>query len=418
MGNLNQSHANFSHGHSIPASVFEQEKHAHIIQSDAEAIQIAHQLAAEFAKEASLRDQERRLPLDEIQQYSQSGLWAINVPKTYGGAQVKYRTLAEVVKTISSVDSSLGQIAQNHWVFVEHIRLDASPAQKGFFFDLLLKGIRFGNAFSEKGSKTVADLKTTIHKTEHGYELNGQKFFATGALLAHWIPAVAVDDAGLAYAALIPRDTTGLTITNDWSGFGQRTTASGSVELNQVVVREEYVVPIYKAFERPTPAGAISQFIQAAVDAGIARGAIQETIDYVKSHARPWIDSGLEKASDDPYTIANIGELKIKLRAAEAVLDLAGDAIDEAIAQTNEETVAQATLLVAEAKVLTTEIAILASNKLFELSGARSTLQQLNLDRHWRNARTHTLHDPVRWKYNIVGNYYLNGVLPPRHPWS
>ena len=184
------------------------------------------------------------------------------------------------------------------------------------------------------------------------------------------------------------------------------------------MVREEYVVPIYKAFERPTPAGAISQFIQAAVDAGIARGAIQETIDYVKSHARPWIDSGLEKASDDPYTIANIGELKIKLRAAEAVLDLAGDAIDEAIAQTNEETVAQATLLVAEAKVLTTEIAILASNKLFELSGARSTLQQLNLDRHWRNARTHTLHDPVRWKYNIVGNYYLNGVLPPRHPWS
>ena len=143
-----------------------------------------------------------------------------------------------------------------------------------------------------------------------------------------------------------------------------------------------------------------------------------ETIDYVKSHARPWIDSGLEKASDDPYTIANIGELKIKLRAAEAVLDLAGDAIDEAIVETNEETVAQATLLVAEAKVLTTEIAILASNKLFELSGARSTLQQLNLDRHWRNARTHTLHDPVRWKYNIVGNYYLNGVLPPRHPWS
>ena len=418
MGNLNQSHARYSHGHSIPVSVFEQEKHAHIIQSDAEAIEIAKQLAIEFAKEASQRDSERRLPLEEIQQYSQSGLWAINVPKAYGGAGVKYRTLAEVVKIISSVDSSLGQIAQNHWVFVEHIRLDASSEQKAFFFDLLLKGIRFGNAFSEKGSKTVADLKTSIRKTDQGYEINGQKFFATGALLAHWIPAVAVDESGLAYAALIPRDTTGLTIINDWSGFGQRTTASGSVELNKVVVREEYVVPIYKAFERPTPAGAISQFIQAAVDAGIARGAIQETIDYVKNHARPWLDSGLEKASEDPYTIANIGELKIKLRAAEAVLDLAGDAIDEAIANTNELTVAEATLLVAEAKVLTTEIAILASNKLFELSGARSTLQDLNLDRHWRNARTHTLHDPVRWKYNVVGNYYLNGVLPPRHPWS
>ncbi|MAK29843.1 acyl-CoA dehydrogenase family protein, partial [Acinetobacter sp.] len=172
------------------------------------------------------------------------------------------------------------------------------------------------------------------------------------------------------------------------------------------------------AFERPTPAGAISQCIQAAVDAGIARGAIEETIGYVKTHSRPWIDSGLERATDDPYTIASIGDLKIKLRAAEAVLDLAADQIDQAIVQPSEENVAQATLLVAEAKVLTTEIALLASNKLFELSGTRSTLSELNLDRHWRNARTHTLHDPVRWKYHIVGNYYLNNVQPPRHPWS
>ena len=120
----------------------------------------------------------------------------------------------------------------------------------------------------------------------------------------------------------------------------------------------------------------------------------------------------------DPYTIANIGELKIKLRAAEAVLSLAGEAIDKALENSTEETVSEATLITAESKVLTTEIALLAANKLFELSGTRSTLSELNLDRHWRNARTHTLHDPVRWKLNIVGNYYLNDVPPPRHAWS
>jgi len=389
-----------------------------VIRSDAEAIAIARELAQEFAKEASLRDQERRLPLQEIQKYSQSGLWAINIPKAFGGADVKYRTLAEVVKIISSVDSSLGQIAQNHWAFVEHLRLDATPEQKKFFFELILKGIRLGNAFSEKGSKTVADLTTKIHKTAQGYEINGEKFFATGALLAHWIPIVAVDAQGRSFAAIVPRDTTGVEIINDWSGFGQRTTASGTVRLQNVFAREEYVIPVYQAFERPTPAGAISQFIQAAVDAGIARGAIQETIQYVRQHSRPWIDSGLEKATDDPYTIANIGDLKIRLRAAEAVLDLAGDAIDAAIADTTEAHVAEATLLVAEAKVLTTEIALLATNKLFELSGTRSTLSELNLDRHWRNARTHTLHDPVRWKLHLVTNYYLNGVELPRHAWS
>jgi SfnB family sulfur acquisition oxidoreductase len=401
----------------IPAD-FYQSSTAHIIQNDAEAIEVAKKLAETFSQEAAVRDHERRLPLQEIQQYSASGLWGITIPKAFGGAGVSYKTLAEVVKTISSADSSLGQVAQNHWAFLEHLRLDASPEQQQFFFGQVLKGERFGNAFSEKNSKTVADLTTKIEFEQDHAVVNGQKFFATGALLAHWVPTVAIDHDGRPFAALIPQHTPGLNITNDWSGFGQRTTASGSVKLDQVKVDLKYVVPIYKAFERPTPAGAISQFIQSAVDAGIARGAIQETIEYVRQYARPWIDSGLNKATEDPYTIANIGELKIKLRAAEAVLDLAGEAIDRAIANPTEETVSEATLLTAESKVLTTEIAILAANKLFELAGTRSTLSELNLDRHWRNARTHTLHDPVRWKLNIVGNYYLNDVPPPRHPWS
>lgn len=401
----------------IPAD-FYQSSTAHIIQNDAEAIEVAKKLAEVFSQEAAVRDHERRLPLQEIQQYSASGLWGITIPKAFGGAGVSYKTLAEVVKIISSADSSLGQVAQNHWAFLEHLRLDASPEQQQFFFGQVLKGERFGNAFSEKNSKTVADLTTKIEFEQDHAVVNGQKFFATGALLAHWVPTVAIDHDGRPFAALIPQHTPGLNITNDWSGFGQRTTASGSVKLDQVQVDLKYVVPIYKAFERPTPAGAISQFIQSAVDAGIARGAIQETIEYVRQYARPWIDSGLNKATEDPYTIANIGELKIKLRAAEAVLDLAGEAIDRAIANPTEETVSEATLLTAESKVLTTEIAILAANKLFELAGTRSTLSELNLDRHWRNARTHTLHDPVRWKLNIVGNYYLNDVPPPRHPWS
>lgn len=402
----------------IPRDFYQQASLAHVIRSDEEAIQVAKTLAVEFAKEASQRDYQRQLPLREVQQYSASGLWGITIPKQFGGAGVSYKTLAEVVKIISSADSSLGQIAQNHWAFLEHIRLDASLEQQDFFFAQVLQGKRFGNAFSEKGSKTVADLTTKIEFKDGHAVINGQKFFATGALLAHWIPVVAVSEEGKPFAALVPQHTPGLTIVNDWSGFGQRTTVSGSVHLNNVQVDLKYIVPIHQAFERPTAAGAISQFIQSAIDAGIARGAIDETIAYVRAHARPWIDSGLEQASQDPYTIANIGELKIKLRAAEAVLALAGEAIDHALLNPTEETVSEATLITAESKVLTTEIALLAANKLFELSGTRSTLSELNLDRHWRNARTHTLHDPVRWKLNIVGNYYLNDVPPPRHAWS
>jgi alkylation response protein AidB-like acyl-CoA dehydrogenase len=162
----------------------------------------------------------------------------------------------------------------------------------------------------------------------------------------------------------------------------------------------------------------VFQVIQAAIDAGIASAAIDDAIAFVRGQSRAWIDSGLEHAWQDPYTIQAIGDLKLRLHAAEALLDRAGLAVDRAVEDPTARSVAAAQIAVAEAKVLTTEIALAATNKLFELAGTRSTLAVHNLDRHWRNARTHTLHDPVRWKYAILGNYFLNGVDPPLHSWS
>ncbi len=391
---------------------------AHIIKNDDEAIAVAHLLAAEFAHEAALRDRKRQLPIKELEAFSQSGLWAITVPKAYGGTEVSYKTLGEVIKIISAVDPSLGQLPQNHLVVVEHLVLDATESQKKFFFDLVLKGARFGNAFSEKGSRTVAEFATKITADGENYVVNGTKFFATGALLAHWIPIVTVNEAGLPYLALAKQGTAGLTVINDWSSFGQRTTASGTVVIDNMRIPAEHVVPIFQAFARPTVGGPVSQFIQAAVDAGIAIAAINETIKYVRESARPWIDAkDIQRASDDPYTIQQLGDLELRLHAAEALLDRAAEKIAVAAKNSTEASVAAASIAVAEAKVLTTEIALLATNKLFELSGTRSTLEEYNLDRHWRNARTHTLHDPVRWKFHAIGNYYLNDTHPPRHPW-
>jgi SfnB family sulfur acquisition oxidoreductase len=390
---------------------------AHLIRSDAEAIEVARRLSREFAVEASLRDQEGYLPIAEIDAYSQSGLWGINVPKAYGGAGVSYATLAEVIRILAEGDSSIAQITQNHLALVAHVALDATEAQKKELFGLVLQGIRFGNAFSEKGSKNVAAFETKVRRDGEFAVVRGQKFYTTGALLAHIVPIVAVDDEGKGWLAFADRDAPGLTVINDWSAFGQRTTASGSIRIEDVRVPASRLVPI-AAFDRPTAAGAISQIIQSAIDAGIAAAAIAETTAFVRTRSRPWIDSGKESAGEDPFTISAIGELVIRLHAAEALLERAGRAIDAALANPTEETVTQATLVTSESKVLTTEVAIAATNKLFELAGTRSTLREHNLDRHWRNARTHTLHDPVRWKYFHVGNYHLNGVNPPRHAWN
>lgn len=391
---------------------------AHVIETDAEAIEIATRLAVDFARGAQERDRDRIWPKAELDAFSQSGLWSINVPKEYGGPGLSYVTLNRVITIISEADSSLGQIPQNHLGVVAAINTVADPAQKAILFAEVLKGTRFGNAFSEFGSKRAADFETKFTDMGDHVIVNGRKFYSTGALLAHLVPIVAVDEQGRAWYAIADRGAPGLSVIDDWSAMGQRTTLSGTVLLENVKVPKTHVIPGYLGYEKPSADGPIFQVIQAAVDLGIAKAAIADTIAFVRTKSRAWIDSGLDHAWQDPYTIQVIGDLQLRANAADAVLNQAGVAIDLAVANPTVETVARAQIKTAEAKILSTEIAIAATNKLFELAGTRSTLAEHGFDRHWRNARTHTLHDPVRWKYAILGNYYLNGVNPPYHAWS
>jgi len=401
-----------------PQPAFNLNPQAHRIKSEAEAVEIAKKLATDFAKDAALRDRERILPTKELDAFSGSGLWAITVPKSFGGLGASFKTLTEVIKIISAVDPSIGQIPQNHLAALDAIRFSASDAQKQYWFGKVLEGHRLGNAFSEAKSKTVGAFETRVTEKNGKLIVNGEKFYATGALFAHYIHIGAVHDNGKVHLAIVPFDTRGVKIIDNWSSFGQRTTASGNVLLENVEVDPIGLIPAYRGGESPSSNGSVSQIIQAAVDAGIAAGAIQDTIHFVKNHARPWLDSGQDHAHEDVFTISQIGDLVIKLHAAEALLERAAEAVDEIIAHPTEEGVSATSVAVAKAKILTTEIAILATNKLHELGGTKSTLGVHNLDRHWRNARTHTLHDPVRWKYFHIGNYALNGVKPPRHSWN
>ena len=388
---------------------------AHRIASDAQAIAVAGDLAKEFATGAAERDRERRLPLAEIEKFSQSGLWAITVPKAYGGAGVSAVTLAEVTAIISAADSSIGQIPQNHFYMVEALRLSGSEEQKRHFFARILDGDRLGNAFTEIGTKTPVDFKTSFAERDGRLLLNGQKFYSTGSLFAHIVVAVAKGADGRVHTVFIDRATPGLGFVDDWSSFGQRSTGSGTVTFDDVEITPFQVVDHERLFEQPTPMGPFAQIIHAAVQVGIARGALAETVSYVRAHARPFFELEIEHGYEDPHTIHALGEVAIRSHAADALLVRAGRFLDIATASPNERTVAEASIAVAEVKALGTEVAQLASTKLIELGGARSTLEAYGLDRFWRNARTHSLHDPVRWKYHHVGNFYLNDQLPPRH---
>ena len=388
-------------------------KQVPVLHSDAEALKVAHELAAVLKRDSALRDRERRLPHDELELFSHTGLWGISVPKAYGGAGVSNTTLAQVIALISAADSSLGQIPQNHFYALEVLRVNGRPQQKQRLYAQVLAGERFGNALAELGTKNAHERTTHLAKAEHGFRITGRKFYATGALYAQRIPTLVVDDDGVQHLAFVPRDSEGLSIIDDWSGFGQRTTGSGSVVLDNVFVAAEDVVPFQSAFERPTTVGPLAQILHAAIDTGIARAAFEDALHFVRTKTRPWIDATTDIASEDPLTLKSFGHLSVRLSAAEALLERAGEFLDIAQADPNASTVAAASIAVAEARAISTEISLAAGSTLFELAGSQATLAEHGLDLHWRNARVHTLHDPVRWKYHAIGNYYLNDENPP-----
>ena len=388
-----------------------------IITSDSEALNVAEDIAQQLRRDSALRDRERRLPHTELELFTRSGLWAISVPKAFGGAGVSYVTLAKIIARIAQADGSLGQIPQNHFYALEVLRVNGTPEQQQRLYAEVLAGRRFGNALAELGTKTAHDRSTRLSREGDGYRINGRKFYSTGALYAQRIPTSVIDDDGIQRLAFVPADAPGLQVIDDWSGFGQRTTGSGSVVFDNVWVAAADVVAFQSAFERPTPVGPLAQILHAAIDTGIARAAFEDALHFVRTRSRPWVDSGHDKAVDDPLTLKSFGQLSIRLHASEALLERAGEFLDQAAAATPEtaaERVAAASIAVAEARAISTEIALAASTTLFELAGSQATLAEHNLDRHWRNARVHTLHDPVRWKYHAIGNYYLNDVNPPR----
>lgn len=391
---------------------------AYRITSDEEALSIAHEIAAFLQTGASERDLSGIVPAEVVNTYSNSGLWGITVPREFGGAEVSAATLASVIAIVSAADPALGQIPQNHYCLLEDIRLQGSDDQRRFFFELALSGHRFANALSETGGKTVQDIQTRLTQTSQGLRINGRKGYCTGSLYAHWLGVLALDEEGRAQLAFVPHNAPGLTVVNDWACLGQRTTSSGTVLVENLPVESFNLLPSWKSYDTPTLAGPFAQLTTAAIDAGIARAALSDTVSFVNQFARPWIDAGVERAGDDPLTIHQIGVLDSRIAAAEALLEQAGKVLDRYKHLQTEETVALASLAVARAKIFTTEAALEAASRLFELGGTRSTHPRYNFDRHWRNGRVHTLHDPVRWKYHLLGNWVLNGKAPARHDWN
>jgi SfnB family sulfur acquisition oxidoreductase len=379
---------------------------AHVIRNDAEAIEIAEAFAAELAPGSSDRDRAAKAPRAELARLAETGLLGIIVPRDHGGAGVSHETLAKVFVILAAADPSVAQVPQNHFVFLDLLSRLGTEEQKRFFFAEVLRGARFGNALSERDTAHVMDFKTRLSARGDGtFRLNGTKYYCTGALTAQYVPVFALDDQDRLVVAYLDRDWPGIEITDDWFAMGQRATVSGTTRLADVAVPADRILPLWTRFGQPQISGAFGQLIHAAIDIGIARGALAEGAAFVKTKSRPWFESGVASPAEEPLVQHRFGELTVKLWASEELLGRAGRALAAAERQLDEETAAAASLAVAGAKAFGGDTALEIANEIFALAGTRSADDRINLHRHWRNARTHTLHDPNRWKYLHIGNF-------------
>ncbi|MCC3327531.1 SfnB family sulfur acquisition oxidoreductase [Nocardia abscessus] len=394
------------------------------ILSAAQAFAVAQRLAAEFAPGAAQRDRDRALPYAEVDRLAAGGLLAITVPAAYGGADLPPSAVAEVTRILATADPNIAQIPHSHFVYVNLLRLAGTERQRRRYFGRVVDGGRIANAQSERGGATVADISTTLRPVGERFCVDGVKYYCTGSLFADLFAVLTrLDDpeghSGLEpgeYIAYLPANTPGVRVVDDWNGLGQRTTGSGTVFFEEVLVDRDQVIPRSGAVRAPTGYGAFAQLLHAAIDTGIARGALSAATEFVRTKSRPWFEAGVANAVDDPLLIQRFGELSVAVTAAEATLSSAGWAVDAATrTDPSVDGAAQASLAVATAKVLADRAANDVSAALFEVGGTRSAAADLNLHHFWRNARTHTLHDPVRWKYQHIGRALLHDAAPPLH---
>ncbi|MCF5170159.1 monooxygenase [Pseudomonas sp. C 49-2] len=377
-------------------------------------LQTAKLLAAEFALTAVERDERGGTPKAERDALRHSGLLALSIPTQYGGLGARWSETLGIVREFAKVDSSIAHVFGFHHLMLATVRLFARPDQwQPWFEQTARKNWFWGNALNPLDTRTVV-------KDFGGWrEFSGKKSFCSGASDSEMLIASAVDETagGKLLIAAIPSGRSGITLHNDWNNIGQRQTDSGSASFERVRVEESELLldpgPLSTPFACLRPL--IAQLTFTHMFLGIAEGAFEEARNYTLTETRAWHKSSAEDVRQDPYVLHHYGEFWVALEGIRLLVEHAAELLDQAWAKgpnLSETERGQLAIAIATAKVAATRQGLDLCSRLFEVTGARSTHASLRLDRHWRNLRTQTLHDPVDYKLHELGDWALNQSLP------
>ena len=369
-------------------------------------------VCAHLATTAVERDRAGGHAAREREAIRASGLLALSVPVALGGTGAGWARVLGVVRAMAEVDSALAHVFAFHHLQVATVLLygDAAQAER-LLGDTVRDRLWWGNALNP------LDTRMKLRDEAGRLTLDGAKSFCSGARGSDLLTVSALRSDGSLAVAAIPTRREGVTVLHDWDNMGQRQTDSGTVELANVAVepRELLRSPGPEAPLRFTLRACLAQSILCNLYAGIARGALTQARAFVQTEGRPWHASGVQSVLSDPYQLHRFAELHLATRTAETFTERAALALDAAWALGDSLTVrdrGELALAIVEAKVAGTRAALDVTSRIFEALGARATAARFGFDRFWRNARTHTLHDPLDYKLRDLGDYALTGALP------
>lgn len=362
-------------------------------------------------------ERDRVLQYDAVAQIRAAGLLALRVPTRYGGPGGSVRDVIGVVAAIARGSSNVAQALRAHFGFTERLLSNrATEAERAEWFPRIADGVVLGNAITDAAGKAPSSADTRLLADADGVlRLSGHKFYSTGTLFADLIAVSAVDADGRDLQAIIPVDRDGVELFDDWDGFGQRLTASGGTRFTDVEVHPVEVTTVSDGAHL----GHSTTFLQlylAAVATGIAHGVFDDAVHYVRTKARPASHALADTASRDPFILAAVGDISAAADSARAVVLAAAGAIDDVVNRNevaDPAALAEVAVTVAKAQLVAERLTLTAAERLFDTGGASATSRALNLDRHWRNARTVASHNPLAYKAYAVGNYAVNGTTPP-----
>lgn len=373
---------------------------------------------ARIAEGAEQRERERSLPVEPLRWLKEAGFGAVRVPQAYGGDGASLPQLVRLLIELATADSNLTQALRGHFAFVED-RLNAAPgSQRDAWFQRFVAGDLVGNAWSEIGEVKIGDVNTRVSPDGDAWRLDGRKFYSTGSLFADWIDVYARrSDNGGDVIAVVSTHQDGVRQHDDWDGFGQRTTGSGTSVFEAARVEAEHVIDFATRFKYQT---ALYQLNLLAVLAGTARAVERDIARHVRERTRVYSHGNAQRVADDVQIQQVVGQISALAYAAEAIVVRAAQPSQWAYearfggdeAAEHEANIA-AEIESAKAQVVVADLTLRAATDLFNALGASAARIDKVLDRHWRNARTVASHNPLVYKARIIGDWLVNGVEPP-----